>query len=108
MNTEINKIVELLVVERKLDKLIAPFQLTEDRANDAYLKEEFKQELCIILLTYKDPDKLIRMYERDELDYFILGIIKRQLKSVNSPFWKTHNRWESYREEYKEIDEYGN
>ena len=106
MNTKVNNIVSKLVEERKLDKLIAPFQLNEDRGIDAYLKEEFKQELCIILLSYRNKNSIVNMYNKGELDYFILGIIKNQLKSINSPFWKTHNRWEYNRESINNIDNY--
>lgn len=100
----INELVELLVREGKLDRLIYPFQLNSNYERERYLKEEFKQELCIILLSYKKPKLLLDLYERGELDYFILKIIKNQLKSVTSPFWRTHNRWEYNREEYN-LDE---
>lgn len=102
----INDLVMKLVEEGKLDRLIYPFQLNSNYEKEIYLKEEFKQELCIILLTYKKPQVLLDLYERGELDYFILKIIRNQLKSTTSPFWKTHNRWEYNREGYKEIDEY--
>lgn len=106
MNIKINKIVAELVETGKLDQLIYSFYMNDNYEVNTYLKEEFRQELCIILLEYKDPQKLIRLYDEGRLDYFILGIIKRQLKSVNSPFWKTHNRWEYNREVFNELGDY--
>lgn len=97
---DLYKIVEELYREGQLDAMIAPFYLHKDRELDAYAKEEFKQELCIILLKYKKPEKLIAAYMKRQLGYFILVIIKNQLKSVTSKFWRSHNRWIVNRMEY--------
>lgn len=102
----INELVKGLVESGKLDQLIYSFYMNDNYEVNTYLKEEFRQELCIILLTYKKSEVLLRLQGEGRLDYFILGIIKNQLKSVTSPFWKTHNRWEYNREGFKEMDEY--
>lgn len=52
--------------------------------NKTYL-DEFRQELWLILLQL-DENKLITLYNKNEIKYFYIGIIKNQLISNRSPF----------------------
>lgn len=101
------EIIEEFFVTGQLEAMIAPFQLHKCRQTDGYVKEEFKQELCEILLTYKKPKKLIAAYEKGQLGYFILVIIRNQLKSVTSAFYRSHNRWQLQRQmlDFKKIEQ---
>ena len=53
-----------------------------------------EQEIYMILLTY-DKDKIIDMYNKKQLNYFIVGIVKRQYNSRTSPYYKKYKKYYS-------------
>lgn len=50
------------------------------------------QEIYMILLTY-DEDKIIDLWENEELSYFIARIAINQYRSNNSPFHVVYRRF---------------
>ena len=56
--------------------------------------DDLVQEIYVILLEYK-RDKLIELYHKKQLKYFIIGIIQRQYHSVTSPFYKKYKKYYS-------------
>lgn len=60
--------------------------------------DDLIQEIYMVLLEY-NRDKIIEMYERRQLRYFIVGIIQRQYRSNTSPFYKKYKKY------YTLIDE---
>lgn len=56
--------------------------------------DDLKQEIAIILLEY-DEKKIIEMYEKKQLKYFIVQIIKYQYFSNTSPYYKKYKKYYS-------------
>lgn len=54
--------------------------------------DDLIQEVYVILLDYK-ADRIIEMYEKKQLKYFIVGILKRQYHSNTSPFYKKYKKY---------------
>lgn len=62
--------------------------------NNKYLEEELFQELMVILLEY-DEDKLIELYNNNELTYWICAIIRNQSISSSSSFFRKIKKYNS-------------
>lgn len=54
--------------------------------------DDFVQEIYVILLEYS-PDKIIEMYRKKQLKYFLVGVIQRQYHSNTSPFFKKYKKY---------------
>ena len=57
--------------------------------------DDFVQEIYMILLEY-DKDKIIDLYNKKQLKYFIVGIISRQYNSSTSPYYKKYKKYYQY------------
>lgn len=53
--------------------------------------EDLCQMVYLILLTF-DEDKIIDLWERDEINFFIARILMNQYQSVKSPFFATYRK----------------
>lgn len=71
------------LVERIVNKLLSssknPFDCPEDLIQEIYL-----------LLLQKDDNFIVDLYERGELAYYLLRIVRNQLLSVNSKYYYTY------------------
>ena len=71
------------LVDRIVNKLLSssknPFDCPEDLIQDVYL-----------LLLQKDDNLIVNLYERGELAYYLLRIVRNQLLSVNSSYYYTY------------------
>lgn len=54
--------------------------------------DDLIQEVYVILLEYK-PEKIVDMYEKKQLKYFIVGVLQRQYHSNTSPFYKKYKKY---------------
>lgn len=54
--------------------------------------EDLIQEVYVILLEY-NPEKIIELYQKKQLKFFIVGILKRQYHSKTSPFYKKYKKY---------------
>ena len=50
------------------------------------------QDISIILLS-KDDDLIIRLYENNELQYYIANIVYTQLRSTTSPYYRKYKHY---------------
>lgn len=98
----IHDIVENLTQSNTLFRLISSYRLSEYPDEDKELKKDLASEIILILLTYKDPDRLVEMQKRGELEYFVLRIIKNQVYSRRTRYWKQYGRWTQNRSEFDE------
>ena len=68
------------LVERIVNKLLSssknPFDCPEDLIQDVYL-----------LLLQKDEDLIVNLYNKGELGFYILKVVRNQLLSKNSPYY---------------------
>lgn len=54
--------------------------------------DDLEQEIYLILLEY-DKERIIEMYNKNQLKYFIIGVIQRQYNSKTSPFYKKYKKY---------------
>ena len=68
------------LVDRIVTKLLSssknPFDCPEDLIQDVYL-----------LLLQKDDDLIVNLYNKDEIGFYLLKIVRNQLLSKNSPYY---------------------
>lgn len=92
----INIIARDHLVERIVNKLLSssknPFDCPEDLIQDVYL-----------LLLQKDDNLIVDLYERGELAYYLLRIVRNQLLSKNSPYYQKYIRFKSQSDDISEA-----
>lgn len=81
-----NKIIKEIYEENIVKDIIANMRV---KSNDI---DDLEQEIYMILLEY-NKDRIIEMYEKNQLRYFIVGIISRQYNSKTSPFYKKFKKY---------------
>ena len=54
--------------------------------------DDLIQEVYVILLEY-NRDKIIELYKKKQLKFFIIGILQRQYHSNTSPFYKKYKKY---------------
>lgn len=54
--------------------------------------DDLTQEVYLILLEY-NRDKIIELYKKKQLKFFIIGILQRQYHSNTSPFYKKYKKY---------------
>ena len=68
------------LVDRIVNKLLSssknPFDCPEDLIQDIYL-----------LLLQKDDDLIVNLYNKGEIGYYLLRVVRNQLLSKNSPYY---------------------
>ena len=71
------------LVERIVTKLLSssknPFDCPEDLIQDIYL-----------LLLQKDDDLIVNLYNKEEIAYYLLRVVRNQLLSKNSKYYYTY------------------
>ena len=76
-----NEVVEKLAKERTVEQICSNIAKSADD-----LLNDLSQEIYLDLLQ-KDEDKIINLYETNQMRYFITRMIINNLHSTNSPFW---------------------
>lgn len=87
-----NKIVEWLYKDKIVRDILINMGIDENDIDD------IEQEIYLILLEYSE-EKIKEMYEKNQLKYFIVGIVWRQYFSSTSPFFYKYKKY------YTIIDE---
>lgn len=83
-----NKILTELYEKEIVKELIKNMGVAEGDADD------LEQEIYTILLEY-NSDRIIEMYNKKQLKFFIIGVIQRQYHSKTSPFYKKYKKYYS-------------
>lgn len=80
------------LVDRIVTKLLSssknPFDCPEDLIQDVYL-----------LLLEKGDKLIVDLYERGELAYYLLKVVRNQLLSANSPYYQKYIRFQSHNDD---------
>ncbi len=111
MIEEVHRIIEEMFLAGDFKRLMNSFRFSSDGPSDAELRRDFEQELILILAEYSRPERIVGMHRRNknELMRFLIRIIKNNLCSETSPYWKKYGKWEYNRQNFEpkehEIDE---
>lgn len=81
-----NTIIKEIYEENIVKDIITNMRV---KSNDV---DDLEQEIYMILLEY-NKDRIIELYEKNQLKYFIVGIISRQYNSKTSPFYKKFKKY---------------
>ena len=76
-----NEIIGRLAKERIVETIVSNIAKSSDD-----LLNDLIQEIYLDLLS-KDEDKIVKLYETNQIRYFITRIVINNLHSKNSPYW---------------------
>lgn len=79
------------VIKYVIDKQLIPKLATTFSSLLGGNKDDFIQEMYMILLTEIPDSKLIKLYEDKHLDYYILSIARNQVVNDKSTFNRIYN-----------------
>lgn len=82
----VNKIISELETSGTLREICENMKVSKNEIDD------FMQEIYMILLEY-DKNKIIELYNKKQLKFFIVGIISRQYNSNTSPYYKKYKKY---------------
>ena len=80
------------VINYVIDKQLIPKLATTFSSLLGGNKDDFIQEMYMILLTEIPDSKLIKLYEDKHLDFYILSIARNQVVNDKSTFNRMYNR----------------
>lgn len=80
---------EILQAYYPLVKKCIHFQMNKLPKLDKELKNDLEQEICLIMLSYNN-DKLNMIHNQKHMNAFITGILRNQLHSSTSPFYRSY------------------
>ena len=84
------------LVDRIVTKLLSssknPFDCPEDLIQDVYL-----------LLLQKDDNLIVNLYNKEEIGFYLLKIVRNQLLSKNSPYYQKYIRFQSNSDDISEA-----
>lgn len=94
-------ILDKLSKEKKVEELVYNIVGKNNRRPEI---NDLIQMVYLILLEY-DEDKIVQLYEKKQLIFFITRIILNQYNSSNSPFHYTYRKWSKDNQDISELKE---
>ena len=76
-----NEVISVIAKERLVEQIVSNIAKSSDD-----LLNDLVQEIYLDLLE-KDEDKIVKLYESNQIRFFITRMIINNLHSTNSPFW---------------------
>ena len=81
-----NEVVNIIAKERLVEEIV--FNVAKTNSD---ILNDLSQNIYIDLLM-KDDEKIVNLYETNQLRFFIVKMAKNNLFSKNSPFYKTFKK----------------
>ena len=82
-----NEVVNIIAKERLVEQIVSNIAKSSDD-----LLNDLSQEIYLDLLQ-KDEDKIINLYETNQMRYFITRMVINNIHSTNSPYWCKYKRF---------------
>lgn len=76
-----NEVISIIAKERLVEEIVSNIAKSSDE-----LLNDLVQEIYLDLLE-KDEDKIVKLYESNQIRFFITRIVINNLHSKNSPYW---------------------
>ena len=83
-----NEIIEIIAKEKVVEQIVSNIAKSADC--DDTLKD-LSQEIYLDLLS-KDEEKIINLYETNQIRFFVVRMVTNNLFSKNSPFYQTFKK----------------
>ena len=88
----IDELSKNATVEKIVNKLVSSsknrFDFPDDLIQDIY-----------VLLLEKDEDLIVNLYNKGELGFYLLKVVRNQLLSKNSPYYTKYIKFRAYSDE---------
>lgn len=81
------EVVEILAREQRVERLVQVIC----KVTSPILKD-LAQVIYLALLEY-DNDKIVELYEKEQINFFLVRIIKNQWMSSTSPFYRIYRKF---------------
>ena len=76
-----NEVISVIAKEKIVEQIVSNIAKSSDD-----LLNDLSQEIYLDLLQ-KDEDKIVKLYESNQIRFFITRIVINNLHSKNSPYW---------------------
>ena len=76
-----NEVVNIIAKERMVETIVSNIAKSSDD-----LLNDLVQEIYLDLLQ-KDDEKIVKLYESNQIRYFVTRIVINNIHSKNSPYW---------------------
>ena len=83
-----NEIIEIIAKEKVVEQIVSNIAKSADC--DDTLKD-LSQEIYLDLLS-KDEEKIVNLYETNQIRFFVVRMVTNNLFSKNSPFYQTFKK----------------
>ena len=81
-----HRVVEILAQEQRVERLVRVIcKVTSP------ILADLAQVIYLALLEY-DNDKVVELYEKEQINFFLVRIIKNQWMSSTSPFYRIYRK----------------
>lgn len=82
------------IIEKSLNLITRCIDCQFSNVKDKQFKDDFKSDLIIILAAY-DNQRMNKMYKDNRLNSFITAVIKRNIYSNTSPYYRDYYRFQN-------------
>lgn len=94
-----NEIINEWARQRKIETLLESLDTKGENPQDL---EELCQDLYIVLLE-EDENKIERLYEKNQIDYYLLRLLKNNLYSKTSRYYYRYKK--NNMDDLKDVDD---
>ena len=81
-----NEVVSIIAKEKVVEQIVSNIAKSADD-----LLNDLVQEIYLDLLQ-KDEDKIVKLYESNQIRFFVVRMVTNNLFSKNSPFYQTFKK----------------
>lgn len=93
-------VVDIIEREHLVEKIV--FKLLPSSKNPFDCPEDLIQDIYLLLLQ-KNDDLMVNLYNKGEIAYYLLRVVRNQLLSVNSPYYQKYIRFKSQSDDISEA-----
>lgn len=93
-------VVDIIEREHLVEKIV--FKLLPSSKNPFDCPEDLIQDIYLLLLQ-KNDDLMVNLYNKGEIAYYLLRVVRNQLLSKNSPYYQKYIRFQSNSDDISEA-----
>ena len=86
------EVINIIARDHLVEKIV--FKLLPSSKNPFDCPEDLIQEIYLLLLQ-KNDDLIVNLYNKGEITYYLLRVVRNQLLSVNSKYYYTYIKFKA-------------
>lgn len=96
-----DELITILYTGNEFKRMLRRYRLSYDYCQNVELKRDFEHDLIVILLEHRNHKRLIELYNTQKSMFYgyIIQIIRNNLLSKTSPYWKKYGLYNSKKTE---------